>query len=234
MIRKSDLFFSLFLIFIFLPFLLSNDLLKLYETLNSHHPLFLSFIKFSVLATAGECLGLRIKTGKYNAPGFGILPKAIVWGLLGVTIQTAFTVFSSGVPIFLNKTFGMAQALNFGNPQLNSSLSWIEKITIAFSISVILNLIYAPVLMTLHKITDLHIQNNGGKIKSLLKKIQFSNILRSINWEIQWNFVFKKTIPFFWIPAHTITFLLPPQYRVLFAAILGIVLGVLLAVASKK
>ena len=54
------------------------------------------------------------------------------------------------------------------------------------------------------------------------------------NWSVQWNFVFKKTIPFFWIPAHTITFLLPVQYQVLFAAILGIVLGVLLAIASLK
>jgi hypothetical protein len=49
-----------------------------------------------------------------------------------------------------------------------------------------------------------------------------------------WGFVFKKTIPFFWIPAHTITFLLPPELRVLFAAALGIVLGVILALASLK
>ncbi|WP_321415721.1 Mpv17/PMP22 family protein [uncultured Desulfobacter sp.] len=48
--------------------------------------------------------------------------------------------------------------------------------------------------------------------------------------------MFKKTLPFFWIPAHTITFLLPPDFQVLFAAILGIVLGIILAVAglSKK
>jgi hypothetical protein len=46
--------------------------------------------------------------------------------------------------------------------------------------------------------------------------------------------VFKKTIPLFWYPAHTITFLLPAEQRVLFAALLGIVLGVLLAVSTKK
>ncbi|HRZ79119.1 MAG TPA: Mpv17/PMP22 family protein, partial [bacterium] len=43
-----------------------------------------------------------------------------------------------------------------------------------------------------------------------------------------------KTIPLFWIPAHTITFLLPENHRVLFAAILGVVLGVFLAIASLK
>jgi hypothetical protein len=44
--------------------------------------------------------------------------------------------------------------------------------------------------------------------------------------------VFKKTIPFFWIPAHTITFLLPADFRILFAAILGVALGIILAIAD--
>ena len=55
-----------------------------------------------------------------------------------------------------------------------------------------------------------------------------------MNWRVQWNFVFKKTIPFFWYPAHTITFLLPEETRVLFAALLGVALGVILAVAARK
>ena len=59
-------------------------------------------------------------------------------------------------------------------------------------------------------------------------------ILGRINWNVQWNFVFKKTIPFFWIPAHTITFLLPEDYQVAFAALLGIALGVILSFAAIK
>ena len=51
-----------------------------------------------------------------------------------------------------------------------------------------------------------------------------------INWEVQWGFVFKKTIPLFWYPAHTITFLLPGDYQVLFAAFLGVVLGLILSI----
>jgi hypothetical protein len=58
--------------------------------------------------------------------------------------------------------------------------------------------------------------------------------LGTLNWQAQWGFVFRKTIPFFWYPAHTITFLLPAEQRVLFAALLGIVLGVLLAVSVRK
>lgn len=58
-------------------------------------------------------------------------------------------------------------------------------------------------------------------------------IIRNLNWDVQWNFILKKTIPLFWIPAHTITFSLPAEHRILFAAVLGVILGVLLAVANR-
>jgi hypothetical protein len=61
----------------------------------------MSFIKFALLATLGEVIGLRIKTGKYNVPGFGILPRAIVWGFLGLTIKLAFVIFTAGTVSFL-------------------------------------------------------------------------------------------------------------------------------------
>ncbi|MDR0466786.1 MAG: hypothetical protein LBH94_05460, partial [Deltaproteobacteria bacterium] len=62
------------------------------------YPYLTSFLKFAVLATFGECIGLRITTGDYNRPGFGILPKALVWGVLGVGIKMAFTIFAIGAP----------------------------------------------------------------------------------------------------------------------------------------
>jgi len=48
------------------------------------------------------------------------------------------------------------------------------------------------------------------------------------------NFVLLKTIPFFWIPAHTLTFLLPKEYRIVIAAFLSVVLGVILALDDKN
>ena len=80
-----------------------------------------------------------------------------------------------------------------------------------------MNLIFAPVMMTIHKITDIHIEKNSGKIGCLLKRINFGEIMSGMNWNVQWNFVFKKTIPLFWIPAHTITFLLPASITLLAA-----------------
>ena len=54
----------------------------------------MSFVKFGILATLGEMLGLRISAGVYNRKGFGVLPRAVVWGLLGMGINAAMIIFS--------------------------------------------------------------------------------------------------------------------------------------------
>ena len=59
-------------------------------------------------------------------------------------------------------------------------------------------------------------------------------MVKRINWDDFISFVLVKTIPIFWIPAHTITFLLPPEHRVLSAAFLSTALGGILAFAKKK
>lgn len=225
---RKDLLFLMGVGLFFSPFFIFRELYQAYYQFNMDHGLMMSFIKFALLATLGEVIGLRMKTGKYHSQGFGLIPRAIVWGFLGITINIAFAIFSSGTPVFLEK-IGFENA----GQLLQSDLSW-QKVIVAFSISTALNLFYAPVLMTFHKITDIHIIENGGTLRGFLRPIAFADIFEKINWDVQWNFVFKKTIPLFWIPAQTITFLLPEEFRVLFAAFLGIVLGILLAVAALK
>lgn len=228
MVSRKDFYFTVGLVVFFLPFFLFRDVYEAYYRLNVEHGLLMSFIKFALLATLGEVIGLRIKTGNYHQPGFGLLPRAIVWGFLGTTIYMAFAIFASGTPKLLVKIgFYEAETL------LASGLSW-GKVLVSLSISTALNLFYAPVLMTFHKITDIHIVEQGGTLKGFFTPIRFAAIFRKINWDVQWNFVFKRTIPLFWIPAQTITFLLPEEFRVLFAAFLGIVLGILLAIAALK
>jgi hypothetical protein len=225
---RKDLFFILGISCVFLPFFISGELFQAYYQFNLGHGLLMSFIKFFILATLGELIGLRIKTGAYYYKGFGLFPRAIVWGFLGISIYMAFAIFASGTPVLLEK-------IGFdGAPELlHAELSW-KKVAVSFSIATTLNLFYAPVLMTFHKITDTHILENGGTLRGFFRPVPFARIFREINWDVQWNFVFKRTIPLFWIPAQTVTFLLPEEYRVLFAAFLGIVLGVILGVAALK
>ena len=226
MIKRADIYFTLFVVFLFLPLVLSDQAFSFYKTFNHEHGLVTSFIKFAVLATLGELIGLRIRTGSYFVKGFGIVPHMVVWGFIGVTIKMAFIIFALGTPAFL-EYLGLSDAAEALAGRLSG-----EKVLVAFATSIALNTIYAPVMMTFHKITDMHILANGGTLKSLVTPIRFKEIFVNLNWSVQWNFVFKKTIPLFWIPAHTITFLLNPDYQVLFAAFLGVMLGTILAVAD--
>lgn len=225
--KKSDFIFWGAIILLFLPFFVSSDIYEFYKAFNHDHGMITAFVKFAILATLGELIGLRIKTGQYVQSGFGILPRAIVWGFIGLTIKLAFIVFATGTPVFL-AYLGMSDATTAITGQLGLS-----EILVAFSISFTMNLIYAPLMMIFHKISDIHIVSNGGTLRGFLTPMQPAKILSEINWSVMWGFVIKKTIPFFWIPAHTITFLLPPDMQVLFAALLGITLGAILAVAGK-
>ena len=226
--RTKDLIFILIVIAVFLPFIISDTFYDWYLSFNAEHGMVMSFLKFGILATMGELLGLRISRGVYYFKGFGVLPRAIVWGILGMGINMAFIVFSTGVPAFA-EYLGVKDTAAI----LSGALSW-QKVALAFSISVVLNSIFAPVFMTLHKITDTHIMNNGGTLRGLFTPIKMGEIMQNLNWKVQWGFVFKKTIPLFWFPAHTVTFLLPGEMRVLFAALLGVLLGVILSVAARK
>lgn len=227
--QKRDIYFLLAVIIVFSPFFIFDSVYQFYDSFNKEHGLIASFIKFAILATLGEIIALRIREGIYYRSNFGVIPRAIVWGFIGLTIKIAFIIFATGTPAVLSY-LGLENATGALKSEGFSGI----KLLTAFCTSVAMNLIFAPVFMTFHKITDTHIIWNDGKIKGFFTPIAFQKIFPSLDWEIQWNFVFKKTIPFFWIPAHTITFILPPHLRVLFAALLGIVLGVLLAVASLK
>ena len=226
--KKSDFIFFVCLlafaaIFIFIP-----PVTNWYMQFNKEHGMIMSFLKFALLATLGEIIALRIRTGNYNEPGFGIVPRMIVWGFLGLAINIAFQIFSTGGPLFL-AYLGLSNA-----PEAMKGGFSMIKLLDAFTISTTMNLTFAPVMMTLHKITDTHIIKTGGTVSGLFSPIPFANIFRNMNWDVMWNFIFKKTIPFFWIPAHTITFLLPTEFRVLFAALLGIALGLLLSIGGQK
>lgn len=226
--KKIDLYFAAFLVLLFGPFFVSEQLVDFYQTITHQHAILMSFIKFAVLATLGEVIGMRISEGCYLKKGFGLLPRALFWGLAGMSMKVAFTIFATGAPAFVSHYI-----IELPKSVLAGDLTGLKVLT-AISISVSMNMIFAPIFMTLHKVSDIHIVETGGTLKGYFSKIDLAVKLKQIDWSVMWNFVFSKTIPLFWIPAHTITFLLPPQHRVLFAALLGIVLGVILAISSMS
>ncbi len=225
-----DLILLLIIVALFLPFFLSQSLYEAYHACNANHAILIGGVKFAVLSTIGEVIALRIRTGGYALKGFGVVPRMVVWFFLGAWIVMAMRIFGAGAPLLADYIFNADGAIAGA---MSQPVSW-NKFVGAFFISLLQNTAFAPVFMTLHKITDTHIMQCGGGLRAFCTPIKFADIMAGMNWRVQWNFVFKKTIPFFWVPAHTITFMLPGEYQVLFAAFLGVVLGVILAFAANK
>ncbi|MEL7566328.1 MAG: Mpv17/PMP22 family protein, partial [Dehalobacterium sp.] len=97
--------------------------------------------------------------------------------------------------------------------------------------SLIMNTTFGPVMMVFHRFTDTYI---ALKYSEKVGLQGLDQVMKNIEWSKFFNFVILRTIPFFWIPAHTITFLVPPEYRVLLAAFLSIALGVILSFKKRN
>ena len=231
--KRSDLIVIICVLVVLVPFFIpATGFYDAFNTATEKLPFVMAFFKFAILATFGEMLALRIRKGCWYEKGFGVLPRMMVWGFLGICIAMAMVIFKTGVPRFMEILAGSEKgslAAVFGE----SAFSW-GKLGIAFAVSVLMNTIFAPVMMTFHKCTDIHILKNGGTVRGLLRPMKMAECLKAINWDVQWGLVFKKTIPLFWYPAHTITFILPANLQVLFAALLGVALGLILALAGNK
>jgi len=83
----------------------------------------------------------------------------------------------------------------------------------AFSVSLFVNILFGPQMMLFHRVED--------------------NIIMR-----RWDFTGLKsawfTLIWFWIPAHTVTFSLPREYQIGFAALWSIVLGVIMGITTPK
>ncbi len=210
--KKGDIIWLALLIAVL--FLMLSPLTNhAFEQATLKFPYLLGFIKFAILATMGELLALRIAKGDYTKPP-GFAWRVIIWGIIGILITLMFKVFAGGVLFALDKGF-----LPFkGSP-----------IAFAFFTSLLMNAFFAPTFMALHKHTDTYLE-----LRHTNKNVGLTDVVAAIDWQNFVSFVVLKTIPFFWIPAHTITFLLPVQYRVMVAALLSIALGLILSLSKKS
>ena len=224
--KRSDIIFIIVFAGIFVPFFLSGKLYEFFVRFSTNWAFTASFIKFAILATMGEMLGSRIRTGIYLPEGFALVYRAVVWGFLGMTVKAAFMIFGGGTPLVMEHLGMKNAAAVMAGPVTGA------RILLAFAISTFLNIFYAPVLMVTHRVSDLHIAAAGGNRRKLLTVPDVKGLLASIDWNSMWGIVLKKSIPLFWIPAQTVNFLLPEEFRILVAALYSTVLGVILALAA--
>ncbi|MBF0502119.1 MAG: Mpv17/PMP22 family protein [Candidatus Riflebacteria bacterium] len=176
-------------------------------------PFFMGFAKVAILASMGELLAIRLSHGIWKLP-YGMLLRAFIWGMFGISFTLVFPVFDKGT----NAVVAGGLLPSFG---ING---FYLQILVAFYTSSLMNMIFAPTFMAIHRITDSMIE---------LRTISSVAAFAAIDWNHFYGFVLLKTIPFFWIPAHTVTFLLPPEYRVLMASLLSIALGAILSSGKR-
>lgn len=90
---------------------------------------------------------------------------------------------------------------------LGSGLGW------ALSVSVFTNILFGPQMMAFHRLED----------NLILRQKGFEGITRAW-WTLIW----------FWIPAHTLTFLLPTEFQITLAALWSLVLGIIMGFSKRK
>ena len=191
---------------------------EIFKTLSNTHPYLMGFAKFAVLATAGELLAVRLAKKEWTLPSY-VWARFLIWGVIGVWITYMMKIFGAGVGAL------MASGL-LPNPEHALLGSFVK----AFFISATMNLSFGPTFMALHKCSDTYLDiRASGK-----GKITLANVIHKVDWEKFASFTLLKTVPLFWIPAHTVTFMLPAEYQVAMAAALSVALGIILNLKRKK
>jgi len=205
----------LFILLVITAFLIIPQTQQLFIQLTNRYPYGMGFLKFAILATMGEMLALRLAHRTWQRPK-GMVFKMITWGLIGMLITFMFIFYAEGISTLFDQGLIYIQ---------NEALASILQ---AFLISLIMNLTFGIVFMGLHRMSDTYIEMWIDR-----KRPSLNALIEIIDWDSFISFVVFKTIPLFWIPAHTITFLLPPHYRVVVAAYLSIILGAILIYFKK-
>ena len=83
----------------------------------------------------------------------------------------------------------------------------------AFAISTTMNLQFGPFLVIMHRLLD----------NAVMRKRNWDNIDKSL-----------LSLLWFWMPAHTITFILPKPFQIGLAALWSVVLGIILGFYNRR
>ena len=198
-----------FSILIFAVVLIIPSTRDVFSRLSKESPYLMGFIKFALLATAGELLAPIVATGKPNVP-VKIVWRFIIWGFIGMWITLMMTVYKTAVA---------------NMDIIGSDIKFLS----ALYTSILMNTTFGPTFMAVHKCTDKMLELCASK-----EKICVKSVMTGIDWSTFASFTIGKTVPFFWIPAHTVTFLLPAEFQVMMAAALSVALGVFLSIAGRS
>ena len=159
-----------------------------------------AFLQFAALGTGGEILGILAARRRSEFRLLEWVVKAVIWGVLGIIIKYAFTGFKG----FLS---GLVDAGLL--PHACEDMPLLH----AFSLSVLTNAMFGPLIMFLHRSSDNLVAGARG----------YAGIEASL-----------LTLAWFWVPAHTVTFILPYDFQVGLAALWSVALGLIMGFTKRS
>ena len=185
---------------------------EMFVSLTKAHPLLMGMLKFALLGTMGELLSWKVVTGKWKFAGLRLQQRALAWAFYGLIFALAFPLFSYGVDGMLE------QGLLPGRGILVLGAFWK---------SFFMQFFFAFLFMSFHRFTDTLIERGQlftrWPVVKTYAGIDWGNMLNVVGWSLVW----------FWLPVQTVNFCLPPEYRVIVAALLAIALGLILGIAKR-
>lgn len=194
---------------------------EVFEKLSGSHPYLMGFVKFALLATAGELIAIKMATGKFSKPCY-LIARIGIWGLIGIWITYMMKIF------FLGSGAMISVGLLPGNQLASNGVGY--KLIRAFATAATMNLTFGPTFMAVHKCSDTYLALRAQKGKG----VKLGEVIDAVDWKRFISFTLFKTVPLFWIPAHTVTFMLPSEYQVMLAALLSVALGIILNFKKKS
>ncbi len=216
--KKEPILILSFIISVFLLFaiiLIIPATRKIFEDWSNKQPYIMGFVKFALLATAGELIAIRMSSGEFKKPPY-LTARLIIWGLIGIWITYMMKMFFYGSGALMTAGLLPGGGLDYK--------SFGYKLIKAFATSATMNLTFGPTFMAVHKCSDTYLALRA----KLGKNPSLAEVIDGVDWKKFVSFTLFKTVPIFWIPAHTLTFLLPPAYQVMLAALLSVALGIIL------
>ncbi len=208
--------FAVFAIILIIP-----ETRGMFEELSGNHPYLMGFVKFGLLATAGELIAIKLSKGEFKKPPY-LIARIVIWGLIGIWITYMMKMFfiGSGALISAGLLPGRSLAAD-GIPY---------KLVRAFATSATMNLTFGPTFMAVHKCSDTYLALRAERGRG----VKLGDVIDAVDWKRFVSFTLLRTVPIFWIPAHTLTFMLPAAYQVMLAALLSVALGIILNLKKKK
>ena len=174
-----------------------------YLEIVQKYPIYSAMIQFAILGTLGGCIAKWVQHKKIYFP---LNWKEALWfPFIWALLAVLIKMAFLGFKGFLSILIE-----NGYLPEILAENG--NRFLHAFVLSVVMNLQFGPLLVILHRWLDC----------LPFGKIDWSNIDKSLMSLLWW-----------WIPAHTITFILPADYQICLAALWSVVLGFILGLYNK-